>query len=169
MVRPYVVCGSRWSSACLFWLYAALLRLLPSLPAMLSDMMASAFLQIAVHQARFMLIGETTLEDFGSIMSVLVDRTRPVCRNRWTGPRCSSSWDREALFQSAAVALTRMPRWARTMAAAVYLLGSRLVGICTVNGGCGGYCTGADHGNVDDVLLHCCHQYAGHLFGGNGI
>lgn len=55
------------------------------------------------------------------------------------------------------------------MAAAVYLLGSRLVGICTVNGGCGGYCTGADHGNVDDVLLHCCHQYAGHLFGGNGI
>ena len=59
----------------LFWLHAALLRLLPSLPAMLSDMMASAFLQIAVHQARFMLIGETTLEDFGSIMSVLLSRS----------------------------------------------------------------------------------------------
>ena len=51
------------------------------------------------------------------------------------------------------------------MTAAVYLFGSRLVGICTVNSGRGGYYTGADHVNVDDVvLLHGCH-----LFGVDGI
>ena len=51
----------------------ALLRLLPSFPAMLSGTMASVLAsKQPAHQANPMLIGGTTLQGFGFIMSVLV-------------------------------------------------------------------------------------------------